>query len=60
MQDDDHRRLAREVVDEVPQRAVGSQLNVSHAAARVYAGALFDIGHGDGPVGQIYDDLHAV
>jgi F-type H+-transporting ATPase subunit delta len=35
-------------------------MNVSHAAARVYAKALFDIGLGEGSVGQIYDDLHAV
>jgi F-type H+-transporting ATPase subunit delta len=34
--------------------------NVSQAAARVYAQALFDIGLGTGTVGQIYDDLHAV
>jgi len=34
--------------------------NVSQAAARVYAQALFDIGTKDGSVGQIYDDLHAV
>jgi F-type H+-transporting ATPase subunit delta len=35
-------------------------MNVSHAAARVYAKALFDIGAAEGAVGQIYDDLHAV
>ena len=35
-------------------------MNVSHAAARVYASALFDIGLKTGSVGQIYDDLHAV
>jgi F-type H+-transporting ATPase subunit delta len=34
--------------------------NVSQAAARVYAQALFDIGLAEGSVGQIYDDLHAV
>lgn len=34
--------------------------NVSQAAARVYAQALFDIGTETGSVGQIYDDLHAV
>ncbi len=34
--------------------------NVSQAAARVYAQALFDIGLETGSVGQIYDDLHAV
>jgi F-type H+-transporting ATPase subunit delta len=33
--------------------------NVSQAAARVYAQALFDIGLETGTVGQIYDDLHA-
>lgn len=33
--------------------------NVSQAAARVYAQALFDIGLETGAVGQIYDDLHA-
>lgn len=33
--------------------------NVSHAAARVYAQALFDIGLETGTVGEIYDDLHA-
>ncbi len=33
--------------------------NVSQAAARVYAQALFDIGLETGSVGQIYDDLHA-
>jgi F-type H+-transporting ATPase subunit delta len=35
-------------------------MNVSQAAARVYASALFDIGVDEGAVGQIYDDLHAV
>lgn len=35
-------------------------MNVSEAAARVYAKALFDIGTETGSVGQIYDDLHAV
>ena len=35
-------------------------MNVSQAAARVYAKALFDIGIESGTVGQIYDDLHAV
>ncbi len=35
-------------------------MNVSPAAARVYAEALFDIGLEEGAVGQIYDDLHAV
>jgi F-type H+-transporting ATPase subunit delta len=35
-------------------------MNVSQAAARVYAKALFDIGVETGTVGQIYDDLHAV
>ena len=35
-------------------------MNVSEAAARVYAKALFDIGRETGSVGQIYDDLHAV
>ena len=35
-------------------------MNVSQAAARVYAEALFDIGMETGSVGQIYDDLHAV
>ena len=35
-------------------------MNVSQAAARVYAQALFDIGLAEGSVGQIYDDLHAV
>jgi F-type H+-transporting ATPase subunit delta len=35
-------------------------MNVSHAAARVYAKALFDIGLEEGAVGTIYDDLHAV
>ena len=33
-------------------------MNVSQAAARVYAKALFDIGIETGSVGQIYDDLH--
>ena len=33
--------------------------NVSQAAARVYAQALFDIGLETATVGQIYDDLHA-
>jgi F-type H+-transporting ATPase subunit delta len=35
-------------------------MNVSHAAARVYAKALFDIGVEEQAVGAIYDDLHAV
>jgi F-type H+-transporting ATPase subunit delta len=35
-------------------------MNVSQAAARVYAKALFDIGIENGTVGEIYDDLHAV
>jgi F-type H+-transporting ATPase subunit delta len=35
-------------------------MNVSQAAARVYAKALFDMGVETGQVGQIYDDLHAV
>jgi F-type H+-transporting ATPase subunit delta len=35
-------------------------VNVSPAAARVYAKALFDIGLEGGTVGEIYDDLHAV
>jgi F-type H+-transporting ATPase subunit delta len=35
-------------------------MNVSHAAARIYAKALFDIGLEEQAVGQIYDDLHAV
>jgi F-type H+-transporting ATPase subunit delta len=35
-------------------------LNVSHAAAKVYARALFDIGKETGTVGAIFDDLHAV
>lgn len=35
-------------------------MNVSHAAARVYAEALFAIGVADGSVGRIYDDLNAV
>lgn len=39
---------------------MGGQLNVSQAAARVYARALFDIGMQTGTVGSIYDDLHAV
>ena len=39
---------------------MGNELNVSQAAARVYAGALFDIGMETGTVGAIYDDLHAV
>jgi F-type H+-transporting ATPase subunit delta len=34
-------------------------MNVSQAAARVYAKALFDIGIETGTVGQTYDDLHA-
>jgi F-type H+-transporting ATPase subunit delta len=34
--------------------------NVSQAAARIYAQALFAIGTETGSVGQIYDDLHAV
>jgi F-type H+-transporting ATPase subunit delta len=34
-------------------------MNVSQAAARVYAQALFDIGLETGTVGKIYDDLHA-
>ena len=33
--------------------------NVSQAAARVYAKALFDIGLQTGTVGEIYDDLQA-
>jgi F-type H+-transporting ATPase subunit delta len=33
--------------------------NVSQAAARVYAQALFDIGLKTDSVGQIFDDLHA-
>jgi F-type H+-transporting ATPase subunit delta len=35
-------------------------VNVSPAAARVYAKALFDIGVEEQAVGEIYDDLHAV
>ncbi|MGH9041494.1 MAG: ATP synthase F1 subunit delta [Acidimicrobiia bacterium] len=35
-------------------------MNVSPAAARVYARALFDIGIGEQAVGSIYDDLHGV
>lgn len=35
-------------------------MNVSHAAARVYAKALFDIGVQEKAIGSIYDDLHAV
>lgn len=35
-------------------------MNVSHAAARVYARALFDIGVDTGTVGTISDELHAV
>jgi len=35
-------------------------MNVSQAAARVYAKALFDIGMETNSVGQIYDDLHGV
>ena len=35
-------------------------MNVSPAAGRVYARALFDIGVQEGSVGVIYDDLHAV
>lgn len=35
-------------------------MNVSNAAARVYAEALFDIGLKEKSVGSIYDDLHAV
>lgn len=35
-------------------------INVSNAAARVYAQALFDIGLEEQAVGSIYDDLHAV
>ncbi len=35
-------------------------INVSQAAARVYAKALFDIGLAEQAVGRIYDDLHAV
>ncbi len=35
-------------------------MNVSHAAAGVYAKALFEIGLEEQAVGRIYDDLHAV
>lgn len=35
-------------------------MSVSHAAARVYAGALFDIGVEDGSLPSISQDLHAV
>jgi F-type H+-transporting ATPase subunit delta len=35
-------------------------VNVSPAAARVYARSLFDIGVEEQAVGEIYDDLHAV
>jgi F-type H+-transporting ATPase subunit delta len=35
-------------------------MNVSNAAARVYAQALFDIGIKEQAMGSIYDDLHAV
>jgi F-type H+-transporting ATPase subunit delta len=35
-------------------------MNVSNAAARVYAKALFDIGLEQQAVGAIHDDLHAV
>lgn len=35
-------------------------MNVSHAAARVYAKALFDLGVEEGAVGKIHDELHAV
>lgn len=35
-------------------------MNVSHAAARVYAEALLDIGLKEKSIGRIYDDLHAV
>jgi F-type H+-transporting ATPase subunit delta len=35
-------------------------VNVSPAAARVYAKALFDIGVQEQSVGETYDDLHAV
>jgi F-type H+-transporting ATPase subunit delta len=35
-------------------------MNVSSAAARVYAKALFDIGLEEKSIGKIYDDLHAV
>jgi len=34
-------------------------MNVSQAAARVYAEALFDIGIETGTIGQVHDDLHA-
>ena len=34
-------------------------MNVSQAAARVYAEALFDIGIESGTIGVVYDDLHA-
>jgi F-type H+-transporting ATPase subunit delta len=34
-------------------------VNVSPAAARIYAKALFDIGVEEQAVGEIYDDLHA-
>jgi F-type H+-transporting ATPase subunit delta len=35
-------------------------MNVSHAAARVYAKALFDIGLAEKAVGRIHEELHAV
>jgi len=35
-------------------------MNVSHAAARVYAKALFELGVEEKAVGRIYDELHAV
>ena len=35
-------------------------MNVSSAAARVYARALFEIGIAEKSVGRIFDDLHAV
>jgi F-type H+-transporting ATPase subunit delta len=35
-------------------------MNVSRAAARVYAKALFELGVAEKSVGRIYDDLHAV
>jgi len=35
-------------------------MNVSSAAARVYAKALFELGLEEKAVGKIYDDLHAV
>jgi F-type H+-transporting ATPase subunit delta len=35
-------------------------MNVSRAAARVYAKALFDLGLEQKAIGAIYDDLHAV